>query len=440
MPRSFLLGTSVLALAGVVAFLSVRRAPTGVGVTVLAAPSMAGTGRAWAVISAFDISQGRTVPFSVTSVEVLGQGVPFSVEGDTPSLLSFSVPMEPGRFRTVVRGKSDAGPGEVTFEAEVSGPEGTRSGSPVEAAWPVRGFCGQRQVWLLPASGRPPAGREEPLLVLVGGEVGQDAHVALSGPGLSVQAPLLPWGGAIFSVQMPSLPTAMRLAIRDLPGGRHCEADLLLAAPASSVAIRDLSVEKPGVAIVNATSRTGGPVYVFVAWASPDGPGPVVGAAASRGGQARIPLPGTGVFQVHVTGNPMDLAGADAMLQNGPIGQGWEGQWGPIPPEGRDTAMPFILAARAASMPIALTRVASTTAEVQRQMAAVGARRRVAALILIGGALGVQVLWALWVVLRGRRQAYDPEAPTPRDFFSPIALALVLLGAISAIVYLLASL
>jgi len=102
--------------------------------------------------------------------------------------------------------------------------------------------------------------------------------------------------------------------------------------------------------------------------------------------------------------------------------------------------MPFILAARAASMPIGLTRVASTTAEVQRQTAAVGARRRVAALILIGGALGVQVLWALWVVLRGRRQAHDPEAPTPRDFFSPIALALVLLGAISAIVYLLASL
>jgi hypothetical protein len=147
--------------------------------------------------------------------------------------------------------------------------------------------------------------------------------------------------------------------------------------------------------------------------------------------------------------------GASAMVVAGDAvpGPEWDAPDGPIPADGRSRAMPFLLAARAVGAPVTLATVASTSGEVRARRAEARGRRQAVALSLLGAALGAQVLWALALVVRGtaRRKAAAgddgvagdldvPPAAPRKDLWSPVALAVVLLGAIGATVYLLSTL
>ncbi|MBM4397028.1 MAG: hypothetical protein FJ087_15235 [Deltaproteobacteria bacterium] len=452
MPRTFLLSASAIALAAVVAFLTVRKVAPAAGVAVATAPALAGTGRAFAVVETFDIDRHRTVPLSVTAVEVDGRPAPFEAAGAGPALVSFDVPREAGRRGVTVRTSGESGPGEATFDVEVAGPGGASTGARVEGDWPVRGRCGDRKVTLLAAGGVPVAKRNAEVLVLVTGPVGDAATVSLSAPGFSATAPIEAWGGAVLHAVMPAIPAGMRLAIEGLPGGESCRADLALAAPPAPVLL-EAGVDG-AAAVVAASARDGRPAIVLLAAASPAGPGPIAGAALAEAGRpVRVPLPGPGPWQVRAVADPMQpgAPGAGAMVVAGDAvpGPEWDAPDGPVPAGGRARAVPFIIAARAAGTPVTLSTVASTSGEVRARRAEARGRRQAVALSLLGAALGAQVLWALALVVRGtaRRKAAEdaddldaPPAAPRKDLWSPVALAVVLLGAIGATVYLLSTL
>lgn len=457
--RRFLASASVLALAAVVAFLTVRRVPPAAGVVVASAPALAGTGRAFAVVETFDLARHRTVPATVRGVLVDGREATFRASGAGPVLVDVSVDPSPGTRRVTIRTEGEAGPGSASFDLAVVPAGGASSGVAASPEWPVRGRCGDLRVGLFAVRGVPAPRREDEFLILLGGPAGTGATATLASGHREATAPVQPWGGAVLRTAMPPLPQTFRLTLAGLAGGAGCRADLTLSAPPSPVLIEEARAEvigKAPVAVVRTSARGGQAVYVLAAAGTPAGPGPLVAAAiAGEDGVARLPLPGEGVYQVRAAADPMQpgAAGADAMVVAGSTlpGPEWEGEDGPLPEAGRSSALPFLLAARAVAMPVGLAHVANTAAETRAWQAEVRGRREAVALSLLGAALGTQVLWAVVVVVRGarRRPAVvggegdgEDEAPstaTGRDLVGAMALALVLLCSIAATVYLLST-